>query len=330
MTTPEGTAMRGMIASLPGQLRWAADADVVGPALDAHEVLVCGMGGSGIAGDVARVVSDRRVTVHKDYGLPAWAGDARPLVAVVSYSGATEESLDALATALEWGLDVVTVSTDATPGGSRAHLQVPGGLQPRAAIGHLAGGLLRLLHAVGAAADPRPGLAEAESVVAELLGRGLDGTAVPLARDLAAELAGRIALVHGSEGLTGVAAYRWKCQIHENAKAPAVASLLPELDHNELAGWRGAPAEARWAVVALRDEHEHPRVALRYALTRELAPVPTVGEVWSQGDGALARVLSLTTVGDLVSLFLAEYDDVDPVQVDVLTTLKRRLGDVPR
>ena len=87
--------MRDMVKGLPGQLAWALEARPTGPDLGPDEVLVCGMGGSGISGDVAAVAGGRRVTVHRSYGLPAWAADARPLVAVVSYSGATEESLDA-------------------------------------------------------------------------------------------------------------------------------------------------------------------------------------------------------------------------------------------
>lgn len=321
--------MRSMIAGLPGQLAWAADATPEGPTITPAEVLVCGMGGSGISGDVAAVVTGRRVTVHKSYGLPGWAADARPLVAVVSYSGATEESLDALAAATELGLDVVSVTSSGPIGGERAHLTVPGGLQPRAAFGYLGGGLLKLLSAVGAADDPTPDLREASELVQGLLGDDLAGPGGTLAADIAAELADRFPLVYGATGLTGVAAYRWKTQLNENAKAPAATSVLPELDHNELAGWRGAPAERRCAIVALRDRDEHPRVAARFEITRELTPTPTVGEVWSQGGSRLARLLSLTTIGDLVSLFIAEHDDVDPVEVDVLTTLKRRMGALP-
>ena len=317
--------MRDMVKGLPGQLAWALEARPTGPDLGPDEVLVCGMGGSGISGDVAAVAGGRRVTVHRSYGLPAWAADARPLVAVVSYSGATEESLDACRAAMDLGLDVVTLTSSGPIGDELAHLTVPGGLQPRAAFGYLGGGLLQLLHAVGAGDDPTPALAEAASIVTTLLGSDLDGPGAVLAADLATELVDRFPLVYGSPGLTAVAAYRWKTQLNENAKAPAATSVLPELDHNELAGWRGAPAESRCAIVALRDRDEHPRIGARHELTRELTPAPTVGEVWSQGDSPLARLLSLTTVGDLVSLFVAEEAGIDPVEVDVLTTLKRRM-----
>lgn len=317
--------MRETIAGLPAQLAWARDVEVTAPPLAAPEVLVCGMGGSGIAGDVAAVAAGRRVTVHRAYGLPEWAATVRPLVAVVSYSGRTEESLDAFAAAVDLGLDVVTVTASGPIADEVAHLTVPDGLQPRGAFGYLGGGLLRLLAAAGAADDPRRGLDEAATVAADLLGDDLDGPGARLAADLAEALVDRFPLVYGARGLTAVAAYRWKCQLNENAKAPAATSVLPEADHNELAGWRGAPAEARCAIVALRDRDEHPRTAVRFDLTRELTPTPTVGEVWSQGDHLLARLYSLTAVGDVVSLLVAERDGIDPVEIDVLIELKHRL-----
>lgn len=322
--------MRAMIASLPEQLAWALDADVAGPTLDAPEIVVCGMGGSGISGDVLAVVAGRRVTVHKDYGLPDWVADVRPLVVGVSYSGRTEETLDALASARALGLDVVTISTGSAIGdiGSLAHVRVPDrGLQPRAAIGYQSGALLRLMHAVGAIDDPTDQLAEAIEVVRLLLGDALDGPGMALADDIAGALAGRTPLIRVGGGVPAAAAQRWKGEIHENAKLPAAVSLLPELDHNELAGWR--PDTAGWGIVALRDAADHPRVALRHDLSRDLTPAPTVAEVWSQGDSPLARLFSLTTIGDLTSLRMAERDGVDPVEIDVLITLKQRLESSP-
>ncbi len=318
--------MRQMIAGLPGQFAWALDAVPDAPACEADDVLVVGMGGSGISGDVARaVVGERRIEVVRSYRLPEWAKDARPVVVAVSYSGATEETRSALAEAQSLGLTTLTLTSSGPIGGESGHLTVPGGLQPRAAFGYLSAGLLRLLHAAGLVPDQRPGIEEAVDVVGMLLGSDLDGPATSLSDDLTSALMGRIPFVYGSPGITGVAAYRWKTQVNENAKLPAVSGLIPELDHNELAGWRGSDQERRIGIVHLRDRDEHPQVARRFTETADLTPTPMVGEVFSQGTHRLARLLSLTTVGDLVSLFLAERDGVDPVEVDVLIELKRRL-----
>lgn len=319
-----------MIAGLPGQFAWALDATPHVGVVETSDVVVVGMGGSGISGDVARaVLPETRIDVVKGYRLPGWVAASRPVVVGVSYSGSTEETRTALAEAVDLGLTTLTITSSGPIGDEAGHLTVPGGLQPRAAFGYLSAGLLVLLHAAGLVPDPRAGIEETAVVTADLLGGDLDGPAALLADDLTDALMGRIPFVYGSPGLAGVAAYRWKTQVNENAKLPAVANVIPELDHNELAGWRGSDQERRIGIVHLRDRDEHPQVARRFAETGDLTPAPTVGEVLSQGEHRLARLFSLTTVGDLVSLFLAERDAVDPVEVDVLTELKQRLKEHP-
>lgn len=324
-----------MTARLGEQLAWAGRIEVP-PVPAATEALVCGMGGSGIGGDFAAALADlegRRVAVHKSYGLPAWARSMRPLVVAVSYSGNTEETLSAFDAARDAGLDLVAV----TSGGALAEvahsegrpvISVPGGLQPRAALGYLLGSVLRALAAAGILADPTADLEEAAGVASAL--SGPSGAAEALARDLAEGLDGRIVAVYGATGLTAPVAQRWKTQINENGKWPAWWALFPELDHNEIVGWSGRPDLARRVgVVALRDRDEPPPVSARFRLTEEVtaATVTWVGEVHAQGSSPLARMMSLTAVGDLVSLELARLAGVDPVPVDVIEDLKRRLSE---
>ncbi len=327
--------MREMTARLGGQLAWAARLDP--PRVpEAGEGLVCGMGGSGIGGDFAGALAElegRRVSVHKSYGLPGWAPSARPLVVAVSYSGNTEETLSAVAAAREAGLAVVAVTSGGTLGeiaGSEGFpvVVVPGGLQPRAALGYLLGGLLRVLAAAGVIGDPGAALAEAAELATAL--SGPSGAAEGLARDLAERLDGRIVAVYGSVGLTAPVAQRWKTQINENGKWPAWWAVFPELDHNEIVGWSGRPdLDRRVGIVTLRDDAEPPPIAARFRLTEEVTSesVAWVGEVRAQGSSPLARMISLTAVGDLVSLELARLAGVDPVPVDVIESLKRRLSE---
>lgn len=328
-------AMREAVAGLSGQLRWGVELDVP-PLPPARRVLVCGMGGSGISGDFGRELAaseGRQVEVHKGYGLPGWAvGDDELLVVAVSYSGATEETLSAVDAALERGMRVATVSSGGTLASVATerglpHVTVPGGLQPRAALGFLFSAVTRLLASAGMVADVRPQLSEAAEVWDGLA--GADPAAGPLAADLADALDGRAAVVYGSTGITAPAAQRWKTQINENAKWPAWWGLFPELDHNEIVGWTGLAdlTRRRVGIVVLRDEAEHPRVASRVRLTRELtdADVAWVGDVWSQGASPSARMMSMVAVGDLVSLALAERAGVDPMPVDVIEDLKRGL-----
>lgn len=324
--------MRALIDELPAQLRWAAAVEV--PAVPtADEALVLGMGGSGFAGDVAAALAaeqGRRVGVHKGYGVPGWAGPARPLAVAVSHSGNTEETLSAFAAAGASGLPLAAAAT----GGRLAEeaaargvpfLTIPPGPQPRAAAGYLAGSVLRLLESAGVVAGTAAALEESADVVESLLA----GPAHEAAGAIAAALEGRIAVVYGSGPLTAAAAGRWKTQINENAKSPAWWSLLPELDHNEIVGWSAHPDLVADAVgvVFLHDPDEHPRVAVRADLTAELmAGVRIAGRVEARGAGTLARLFSLVVVGDLVSVALAEAAGVDPMPVEVIEDLKRRLA----
>ncbi|HSM02120.1 MAG TPA: bifunctional phosphoglucose/phosphomannose isomerase [Acidimicrobiia bacterium] len=327
------TEMRDLIADLPDQLRWAAEMSP--PDMPyAEEALVVGMGGSGVAGDVAAVFAEahgRRVAVHKSYGLPGWAEASRPLVIGVSHSGNTEETLSAVEATITEGLPVGTMST----GGALAeiarehgipHVEIPDGPQPRAAMGYLSGAVLRVLESSGVVGATATGLLEAAQVVEDLLG----GEAQKQAENLAEALDGRITIVYGTPGVTSTAAGRWKTQINENSKAPAYWSAFPELDHNELVGWTAHPdlGADSVGIVLLTDSGDDPRVGRRVRLTRELMEgVEVAGEVASRGEGVLARLFSLVIVGDLVSVALAERSGVDPMPVEVIEKLKKRLAE---
>ena len=330
------TSMRDLIAGLPGQLRWAAGLEPPAPAR-AAEALVIGMGGSGIAGSIASVVADAcgsRVSVHRSYGLPSWAVSTRPLVVAVSHSGEAEETLSGVEEARRAGLPLAAVTTGGrlaalASGDGFALVPTPEVPQPRAAVGYLAGALLRLLEKAGLLPSQQEGLREAADVVERLLGGGR-GPAVALADDLAAALDHRVAVVYGGEGLEAVAAYRWKTQINENGKAIAYCSVLPELDHNEVEAWSAYPgiSRDRVGVVWLHDPLGDPRLARRARITREALTgrVGMAGEVHAHGEGVLARLFSLIVVGDLVAVSLAERAGTDAVAVAVISALKERLA----
>lgn len=328
------TSMLDLVATLPEQLRWAAEAEV--PELaPAESAIVAGMGGSGIAGDVAAVVAGsegRRVTVHKSYGLPGWVGTGAELVVAVSHSGNTEETLDAFAAAGEAGLDRAAVSVGGELAAAAAaagvgHLGIPDSPQPRAAFGRLAGAVLRVLESASVVAAQGAGLLEAADVIEDLL----SGPAHEEADRIAARLDRHLTVAYGGAGLGAVAASRWKTQINENSKAPAYWAVLPEANHNEIVGWSAYPELTASAVVVvfLDDAGDHDRIRLRSRVTRDLMEdlVPVAGVVESRGKGVLARLFSLAVIGDLVSVRLAELAGVDPVPVDVIEDLKKRLAD---
>jgi glucose/mannose-6-phosphate isomerase len=157
---------------------------------------------------------------------------------------------------------------------------------------------------------------------------GPDARSDSLAKQIAMGLHGTIPVIAGA-GITEPIAYRWKTQINENAKLPAFAHELPELDHNEICGWDGAPELGKFSAVFLQDADQHPRVRERFELTEQLI-VPNATSTYSVatvGRTAVERVMSLVLLGDLVSLYLAVLRGVDPTPVDILVRLKAQLAD---
>jgi glucose/mannose-6-phosphate isomerase len=128
-------------------------------------------------------------------------------------------------------------------------------------------------------------------------------------------------------GLTTPIAYRWKSQLNENAKMPAYAQELPELDHNEIVGWTATSEFGRFSAIFLDDCDTHPRVKERIDLTARLIGPAAAGvhRVESRGQTTVERVFSLVLLGDLVSVYLAALRGVDPANVEVLDRLKSEL-----
>lgn len=306
-----------------------------------ESVVILGMGGSGAAGDMLQAVLEPRfrlpVRVVKGYGpLPEWVG-RNSLVFAVSYSGNTEETISTLNEAHERGARSVVVCS----GGALAEIAqqhgmalvlVPAGLQPRAALGFLAMPLFGAVSALGLVANLEDDVDEACKVVEELAA-GCNHL-VPLddnpAKDLALRLIGRVPFVYGGQGIGATAAYRFKCDLNEYGKTHAFYNYFPELNHNEVVGWSRPLPMARKDVVAVfvRDTDEHPRVARRFEVTRELIEdkLEEVVEVWPQGEGALARLLSLVFVTQMAAIYVGFGHRLDPGPVEILDRVKKELG----
>lgn len=334
--------IRGMDDSAAAfdEARAAAEAvQVPWPADVITDVAVCGMGGSAIAADLVVGAYRERlrvpVTVVRDYYLPGWIGE-RTLVVLSSYSGGTEETLTAASQALERNSLCVALTSGGKLGSFYASEGVPvipvaPGLQPRAALLRMLVPLVVLLHRFELTPSPASDLDEARATVASAvatLGPDVPEASNP-AKQLARALQRSVPLVWGAE-LTAPVAVRWKGQLNENAKLPAYASALPELDHNEIVGFSGTPAPLSElaTLVMLRDPRQHRQVQRRFELTRELVEphVNAVLSIEAEGQGALARMLDLVMLGDYASLYLALLRAVDPGPVEMIDRLKERLA----
>lgn len=301
---------------------------------DVSGVLVLGMGGSGISGDVvAALAADRLpvpVLVHKGYGLPAWVGPRTVLLAA-SYSGTTEETLSVVEAGLDRGARVLAVTTGGDLGALAdargfARVTPPGGRQPRHSLGYLA---VPLLVALGL----DDGLAEAIDLLAEQE-KAWDRT-LPTAEHPAKMLASRFAdgtvpVAYGALGIAALGAARLTYQLNENAKLPAMHAPLPELCHNAIVGWEGPSAlVGRAGVVWMRDPGaEHPRNRLRLGLVHDLLRdrLAWQDELVAAGRAPLARLASLVHQADVVSVYAAIARGVDPTPIASIDRLKAGLA----
>lgn len=339
---PDSLGLWELAASLDRQIRRAADAAHTAPLLGIDtrsfsNVVVAGMGGSGIGGAVAAMLNDRGgrvpLAVVRDHELPAWA-DEHTLVIGVSFSGNSAETLDVVRAAHQRGAGVAV----ATAGGRLAELADGWGApcvlldasipMPRAAVAEVSIPVAVLLERLGLLNDVSAQVAAAADHLSNRL-PSLGAEQGPAAK-VARRIGRTLPLIYGAGGLGAVAAYRFKCQVNENVKAPAFMHVSPELNHNEIAGWgqHGDVTRQILTAVHLRHAFEPPRVEASFDFVREVQEevVADVVEVKAEGDSPLTQLFDLVAFGDFVSLFMAAREGLDPGPVPALDELKRRLG----
>lgn len=326
---------------LPGQFEYGlAQRDAL-PKISGYiqNIVITGMGGSAIGGDILRGLAAKEaqvpVLVNRGYEVPRFVGP-QTLFLAVTYSGNTEETLSAFEQARKQGAQIVCL----TSGGQIKELAgyhdypcltVPGGLSPRAATGYLFAPLALLLEKAGLVEGVGRDLEETVEVLYHLREQ-LNPEVLPegnIAREAARVMKGALPVIWGSSGLSETAAFRWKAQINENAKSPAYYAVLPELNHNEIMGF-DEPQELikQFCLIVLRDSGDHPRVMRRIEITRELVQdkVKTWLEVQSSGRSWLARFYSLVYIGDYASTYLALEYGKDPIAIPAIDHLKTELS----
>jgi glucose/mannose-6-phosphate isomerase len=299
-------------------------------------LLVCGMGGSAIGADLATAAIGERarrpLRTVRDYAPEPWLAPDT-LVLCASYSGNTEETLACYAAAGAAGAQRVALTTGGTLRDlARADgvpvIEVPSGLQPRAAVAYMTTAVLEAAHRCGAAPDTADEVRAAAALLAHLGAEwGPDAPGRSLAKRLACALRGTVPVVYGAE-LTAPVARRWKAQINENAKLAAFHAELPEADHNEICAWERCGSQGPFSAVFLGDAGMAPRNARRMELTAALVEPSgaTVECVRSRGALPLERLMSLVFLGDLVSVYLAALDGIDPTPVEQIERFKRALA----
>lgn len=305
------------------------------PRFSPREVLICGMGGSAIGGDLLAEwmsgSSDIRCSVCRSYTLPPHFGKDS-LVIVASYSGNTEETLSMFEEARKRRAKIVCISS----GGQLAEMsekfgvpfaRLPGGLVPRSTVGYMFGAMLGILE--------RSGLAEPDKQLEEtvrILGKAVSyckpsvSTGDNPAKVLAHELQPYVPVIIGY-GMTRPVAKRWANQLNENGKLMAFGSELPEMDHNEIVGWMKDARSRGFAAVFLDDVKSSPSVAKRVKATKDM--IGKVAPVYSSeafGLSPMARMFSLVIVGDYVSAYSGIIRNYDPSSTEPIEELKALLS----
>lgn len=325
--------MKTLIENFSNQLREAIkigeNAAIRNPQSTIRNVLITGLGGSGIGGTiVSEVVAGEcpvPITVNKDYFIPAFVNE-NSLVIVSSYSGNTEETMQAMQSALKAKAKIVCV----TSGGKIAEMAkqndsdlilIPGGSPPRAALAY---SLTQLFFILKKLQLVKTDFGKQLSIAAELIDaeeKKMREEAMTIAEFLDA----KIPVLYAVDGYNGVAT-RFRQQINENSKMLAWHHVLPEMNHNELVGWAGGRDDL--AIVILRNKTDYERTQTRIEFSKKVFAkhTPHIKEIWSKGNSMLEQSIYLIHLTDWASLFLAEKKGIDATEVKIIDSLKGELA----
>ncbi len=312
-----------MLKGFPDQL----EAEEVGVDLSLYKTLTfCGMGGSGIVGDIAKSWVERKgselmVVSYRGYGLPSFVKGREDLVVCVSYSGNTEETVSNFEEATRRSASVITVSSggkleELAKERGVPHLKIPSGYAPRYALGFMLSKVLSILGIEkGEIEDAKENLSKNYGTIRE---KG---------EEIARRFYGYVPIIY-STPLTEVVAFRWKTQINENSKTQAYFATLPEMHHNEVVGLDNAQIRSKCAFLIMSDPEDHERVRLRVDITerilKDLGVVPI--RLSGIGNSYLARLLYLIHIGDWASYYLALKYGFDPLPVKIIDFIKSELS----
>ena len=293
------------------------------------KVIVCGMGGSAMAGEIARRFAEVPIIVNRSYTLPGFV-DKRTLLVAISYSGNTAETISSLKEGIDGGLQILRIASGGkimsiARENDIPFLQVPAGYQPRAATGYLALPLLVVLSRLGLV----EGAGEWDDMfgaLAKVKGSCTASIATKEnpAKELAHALHGRIPIIYGTADNTDLVAMRFKTQINENAKQPAYWNAFSELNHNEILALVRSDLLANQHIVLLKNSYDHPENMVRMEIMADLFDIHDVPhtDVAFEGETELAQVFSQIYFGDYASYYLALTNELDPTPVELIEKFK--------
>jgi len=299
-----------------------------------ENIVYAGMGGSALAGLLSISWPGYPVPfeIIKGYDIPKYVSD-KTLFIASSYSGNTEETLEALSKAEEKGAFIVVMDS----GGKLAEIakaknypyaQLPTGYQPRHTLFYFLKAIITILERVGIYIQEEAVLKQAIETVKKAMEdwKADVPTERNRAKQLALELAGTTPVIYAGPKLFP-AAYKWKTNFNENSKNVAWCNVLPEFNHNEFMGWTSHPVDKIYSVIELQSSLEHPRVQKRFKVSNKMLsgrwPEPHVIQV--EGEDLLSQLVWTIALGDFVSIYLALLNGVNPTPVEMVEKFKHEL-----
>lgn len=299
-------------------------------------IIIAGMGGSGISGDIVAAWLQDRIKIPiisvKDYTLPNCV-DKNALVILVSYSGNTEETLSVFLQALERKTKVLAVTSNGKleeycQKARLPFIRIPSGYQPREAIIYLTIPIASFLEKMDIVQSLGTEIKSAAEVLKQV--REQIRPEVPLeenpAKKIAVQILDTIPIIYGS-GIQNPIAYRMKCQLNENSKVHAFYGVVPEMNHNEIMGWKHVEPNM-FSVIFLRYHGERKEIKTRIEILKNLLSErgsTKILEIWAKGNSVLEKMFSTMFVGDMVTLYLAFLRGINPLKIELIEKLKKEL-----
>ena len=302
-------------------------------------LLIMGMGGSGVSGDVLSLlsneVSSKNIIVRKTYSIPEKILEKRPFCLFISYSGNTEETISGLEEAIKNKLDWAVISSggkliEHASTHNKEYIKIPQGLQPRAAFGYLTQAVCVFIDKTEGT-DYLKDVRNAGDYLNELLSEKENSQIFIDAKHIAKEINKKTCIIYGGTALTELVASRWKTQINENAKSKAYVGSMPEVHHNEILSWDAdlKASKSDFVLLFLRDNSEHSQIKKRFDLSKKLLneKVDILNIESKASETTLSKVMELVLLGDLVSIALAEELNMVPEDIEGIENLKKLLED---
>ena len=302
-------------------------------------LLIMGMGGSGVSGDVLSLISNevssKKITVRKTYSIPKKIMEVKPFCLFISYSGNTEETLSGLNDAIKNNLDWAVISSggkliDLAIEHNKEYIKIPDGLQPRAAFGYLTQAVCKIVDIVEGTNFLKE-LRDVGNYLNEILNEEEDSEIFIEAKKIAKQINKKTCIIYGGTDLTELVASRWKTQINENAKSKAFVGSMPEVHHNEILSWDAdvEGSKSNYVLILLRDNSENSQIAKRFDLTQKLLgeKVEIFNIEPKSQSTTLFKLMELVLLGDLFSISLADELNMIPEDIEGIENLKKLLED---